>query len=187
MAKPQTFERISRRCIGVLAVMAASVAIAALLIVLRTAGFTQVAWIDDVPKGALIGWGLMVFVVTFANVATWTFRSHGLAVEHGMIPRATAGWSALAWVLPLANFVLPFRHLQQRFFSYRVQAKKALRWLQALFVGTCLLWAWIASGLVRESTDRWLPLAVAGAALFLWRLRGVVKALSAIQSRAEGK
>ncbi|MCA8964746.1 MAG: hypothetical protein KDC48_07660, partial [Planctomycetes bacterium] len=87
-----------------------------------------------------------------------------------------------AWFVPVLNFVLPFSMLLQRFRSYRVIAKKAMRWLQALFVGTALLWAWIAAGVVPEAKDRWLPLAVAATALCLWRLRGIVASLTRIQT-----
>ena len=186
MAKMQTFEQVGRRCVLVLGVVAALVAAVAVIVVLHTAAVPAVAWAAAIPVGAVVGWSLMLFVVVAASLATWSARSHGLAVEHGMIPRWSTGWAAFAWFIPLLNFVLPFSMLQQRFRSYHVIAKKAMRWLQALFVGTCLLWGWLLVGIVPDAKERWLPLAVAATALLLWRLRGLIAALTRVQLAAEG-
>ena len=185
MAKQQSFEQVSRRCIAALGTAAMLVASVAVLVVLHTMAIPAFAWVEELSKGAVLGFALMVFLGVATNLAVWSAHSHTLAVGHGMIPRWSVTWATYAWFVPVLQFVLPFSILLQRFRSYRVIANKPLRWLQALFVGTVLLWGWMLAGIVPEAKERWLSLVVAATAMCLWRLRGVVVALSRTQLAGE--
>jgi len=48
----------------------------------------------------------------------WSRRSHLLAVGHGMIPKHSAAWAGFGWLVPVANLVVPFAMLRDRWRFY---------------------------------------------------------------------
>lgn len=57
-------------------------------------------------------------------LASWSLRSHTLAVEHGMIPRWSAYWAQLGWLLPVVDLFVPFQMLRERWRFYRCPANR---------------------------------------------------------------
>ncbi|MFM1873365.1 MAG: hypothetical protein RL398_2787 [Planctomycetota bacterium] len=179
MGKPVTFEQSGKRCIGGLSVLAAYAGAVALIALLHTTG--RAAWVKDLSPGSMLLSSGLILANAAAWLAHWSLQSHQLAMEHGMIPKYASHWSTWGWFVPVANFVLPFTILKQRFAAYRLRANKPILWLQALWLGTALLWGWIALQLVPGTFDRWGALATAATALGVWRLRGLVVGLHRVQ------
>ncbi len=179
MTGQPSFDRVTARCTWTLAVAAGVFAAAAVVSLLHAMG--RAPWAAELTRGALVGGAGTLLLTAFLALAMWSFRSHELAVERGMIPRWSATWAAYAWFAPLVNLVVPFAILRQRFAAYHLDARRPLLWLQALFAGSVLLWAWILARIVPESAERWTALAAAATALCFWRLRGIVAVLSARQ------
>lgn len=180
MTAETNFARAGRVCVRVLTTVAALAAGIAMVTLLRTMG--RADWADELPKGLLIGFPLLMATITAAHLARWSLLSHQQALDDGMLPRRASHWATWGWFLPGVQFVLPFSLLRQRFLVYRIKAHKPILWLQGLLVGTCLLWGWLLLGPIPQAQDRWSALATGATALALWRLRNLVATLHQVQS-----
>lgn len=183
MAKDQTFAKVAIRCSTALAVAAVVAGGWTVVALLYTTGRAQ--WAAELPTGAVVGNSVLLATVLAAALATWSLHSHQLALDHGLIPRFSTTWSTYGWFVPALQFFLPFTILRQRCRSYQVRADKTLLWLQALCLGTALLWGWMALRIVPGSFDRWGTLACAATTLCIWRLRGLVVRLSQVQQAVQ--
>jgi hypothetical protein len=179
MAKDVTFAKVVTRCSTALAVAAVVAGGWTVVALLHTTG--RAPWAAELPIGAVVGNSVMLLAVVAAALASWSLHSHQLALDHGLVPLHSTTWSTYGWFVPLVQWFLPFTILRQRCRSYQMRADKALLWLQALCLGTVLLWGWMALRIVPGSFDRWGTLATAATTLCIWRLRGLVVRLSQVQ------
>lgn len=183
MAKDRTFAQVARRSSNVLAVAAAVAAGWSVVALLYTTG--RAPWAAELDYGVVVGNTLLVGVFVAVALASWSLHSHQLALAHGLVPRFSTTWSTYGWFVPVVQFFLPFTILRQRCRVYQVRADKTLLWLQALCLGTVVLWGWMALRIVPDSFDRWGTLAAAATTLCIWRLRCIVIRVSQVQIGAQ--
>ena len=58
-----------------------------------------------VAASGVVGWVNVVLAVTFV---TWFWRAYGNLLALGRTTRRKPGWAIGSWVIPLANFVIPY-------------------------------------------------------------------------------
>lgn len=179
MAKDRTFAQVAVRCSNILAVAAAVAAGWTVVALLYTTG--RAPWAGELNYGAVAGNATLVAAIVAVALASWSLHSHQLALDHGLVPRFSTTWSTYGWFVPVVQLFLPFTILRQRCRMYQLRADQALLWLQALGLGTVVLWGWMALRIVPDSFDRWGTLAAAATTLCIWRLRGIVMRVSQVQ------
>ena len=113
-----TWSRVARGAIGLfLAIMALLIATHAVVLVAELRTDPGIGIYNPVLAGVLVASNLILavfFVVAAVPIAGWIYRAHAnlreaRAVELGYSP----GWSVGSFLVPLVNFVVPFRAMRE--------------------------------------------------------------------------
>lgn len=120
-----------------------------------TASFTEAQDADDFVTAASVVF-VAVAIAVLVTMIVWQWRSAKNAEALGRVDlRLTPGWSIGGWFIPVANFVIPVRVMQDLWQSGDPDATRRTPW-QALRRSTLVGWWWalfLAGALIARTNN----------------------------------